>query len=147
MTNTTNAIVVKITQLRDGISEKLVQLLDAKKLDLEYVDLHYKSPIDVNGSVEKVLNTLTVRARLAGRIEHTCARCLKSVDENVVESLDLAYEIEGRNEVDMTDDIRDVLLLAYPEKFVCRQDCKGLCSHCGVDLNIESCQCSHSNGN
>jgi len=29
-----------------------------------------------------------------------------------------------------------------PMKPLCKQDCKGLCSQCGVNLNIETCQCS-----
>lgn len=44
-------------------------------------------------------------------------------------------------EIDITDDIRDALLLALPLKAVCRPECQGWCSHCGVNLNKESCRC------
>jgi len=45
------------------------------------------------------------------------------------------------NEIDITDEVRDALLLAVPIKTVCRPDCKGLCPGCGANLNKESCRC------
>jgi uncharacterized protein len=35
----------------------------------------------------------------------------------------------------------DAVLLELPPAPLCRQDCLGLCSMCGVDLNTESCNC------
>ena len=40
------------------------------------------------------------------------------------------------DEVALTD-----LLLQLPTKLLCREDCKGLCMHCGCNLNTSSCDC------
>lgn len=86
-----------------------------------------------------------------------CDRCLAEFDMRVEERsrvifssdpdmLALAGEdihavAKDANEIDITDDVRATLLLALPQKAVCRPDCQGWCSHCGVNLNEESCRC------
>ena len=40
------------------------------------------------------------------------------------------------------DLLREQILLAVPLKVVCRDHCRGLCPHCGKNLNIEQCSCS-----
>jgi len=42
---------------------------------------------------------------------------------------------------DLTDMVRQELLLALPMKPLCSEECKGLCPRCGVNLNIETCDC------
>jgi uncharacterized protein len=39
--------------------------------------------------------------------------------------------------VDITDDIRQEIILAYPMIPICQQNCKGLCPVCGQNLNQE----------
>ena len=131
-----------LTQFKDGVPEKVAKDLDAKQLDVEYVDLHYKTKIHVEGTAEKILSTLIFRGVIDRTVEHICGRCLKSVDENVREPIDLTYDIKDLLEIDLLDDIRDALLLAHPERFLCRPDCRGLCPSCGVNLNVEQCQCA-----
>jgi uncharacterized protein len=45
-------------------------------------------------------------------------------------------------DIDITEDIRETVLLAVPLKLLCRPDCKGLCPQCGANLNYETCSCS-----
>ncbi len=51
----------------------------------------------------------------------------------------------GAVELDISQEIRDVVLLNLPAQIVCREDCQGLCSRCGADLNVESCHCPPEN--
>ena len=44
-------------------------------------------------------------------------------------------------EIDISQDVRDALLLAVPQKRLCKEECKGLCSRCGVNLNDALCTC------
>ena len=37
--------------------------------------------------------------------------------------------------------MRDALLLELPYRFLCSEDCKGLCSNCGINLNLGTCTC------
>jgi uncharacterized protein len=36
---------------------------------------------------------------------------------------------------------RETFILNMPSKTLCREDCRGLCSGCGVNLNYEKCRC------
>jgi uncharacterized metal-binding protein YceD (DUF177 family) len=45
-------------------------------------------------------------------------------------------------EIDLAPYIWEELVLALPSSFVCDIACRGLCPHCGVNLNLESCRCS-----
>jgi len=47
---------------------------------------------------------------------------------------------EGRV-VDLTSDIREDILLAFPFVALCSKTCKGLCPRCGANRNLESCDC------
>jgi len=38
--------------------------------------------------------------------------------------------------------LREQVLLALPLKVTCREDCRGLCVHCGKNLNEEQCSCT-----
>src|SRR5207244_12287968 len=40
------------------------------------------------------------------------------------------------------DVLREQVLLAVPVKAICREECKGLCPHCGRNLNLEQCSCA-----
>ena len=42
----------------------------------------------------------------------------------------------------LEDVLREQVLLALPLRAVCREDCKGLCPHCGKNLNLEQCNCA-----
>ena len=33
------------------------------------------------------------------------------------------------------------VLMSWPLKVLCREDCKGICAGCGVNLNVEECRC------
>ena len=57
---------------------------------------------------------------------------------------DLCFHFEKVRdlEVDLTDDVREELLLAIPSCFYCSPDCKGVCPSCGVNLNHGSCACA-----
>jgi uncharacterized protein len=42
-------------------------------------------------------------------------------------------------DVDLTEVLRDLIMLALPGKHLCREDCRGLCPVCGADLNVQDC--------
>lgn len=95
-------------------------------------------------------------------LEFNCARCLDPVSLPVEKSFDLIYrplgvdrrvEEVGISEAEteigyyqgegllLEDALREQVLLATPVRALCREDCKGLCPHCGLNLNLEQCHC------
>lgn len=115
--------------------------------------------IQVTGKVKKVnANLYKVTGELNTLTTYICSRCLKEFtqplstewenelmkDERVdqhAEEQDIR-PIEG-NEIDVIPLIREALLLKIPYAPICQEDCKGLCSVCGVDQNEVNCTCNN----
>ena len=71
-----------------------------------------------------------------------CARCLDDIRVDIsVRDLCFHFEKVKDLEVDLTDDVREELLLAVPSCFYCSPDCKGICPMCGANLNHAACSC------
>lgn len=115
-----------------------------------------------HGKHERIKD-IRVNGELATALELACARCLEPVIQDVNRKFDLLYRPlgadAGREELSVTgaeaevsyyqgegllleDVIREQVLLAVPLKIICREDCQGLCPHCGVNLNLEKCSCA-----
>jgi uncharacterized protein len=111
----------------------------------------------------QVIKDIRLRGKLATGLELQCARCLEPVEQKVSREFDLLYRPlgadAGRDELSVTDaeaeigyyqgegilledTLREQVLLALPLKITCREDCKGLCPHCGKNLNLEACSCN-----
>jgi uncharacterized protein len=98
-------------------------------------------------------------------IRFKCSRCAKEFSRSFAASFDLSYlpqpkwtnenaEIELKYEdmgvgfydgvaLDVDLMVLEQIELAMPMKFVCREDCKGLCYKCGSDLNEGACLCKN----
>jgi uncharacterized protein len=136
-------------------------------------DFRQQGPLHTKGRAELIVehrghkenvDDIRVVGGLDVTLEVSCARCLEPVTHTVNWAFDLLYRPVGvdrrAEEVSITeadteigyyegegllleDVLREQVLLATPVKLVCREDCKGLCPHCGSNLNIEPCNCQH----
>lgn len=84
-----------------------------------------------------------------------CDRCLEDVDvpfditfsKNIDckhldtgdDSDDTQYIVD--DSLDVGKIVRDEVLLEWPAKVLCREDCKGICKVCGHNLNVSDCGC------
>jgi uncharacterized protein len=84
----------------------------------------------------------------------SCRRCLKDITVAVEAPLEVLFTEEADSDdpsarviparatvVDLGEPIREELILTVPEYALCRDDCRGLCSRCGKDLNAGPCSC------
>ncbi len=111
----------------------------------------------------QTLKDIRLNGDLTTTLELACARCLEPVVQNVARKFDLLYRPQGADagpeersvavaetEVSyyqgegllLEDALREQVLLAVPLKVICREDCRGLCPHCGKNLNVERCSCA-----
>ena len=65
------------------------------------------------------------------------------MEEVMLSRTDLDVEFFDGNIVDLGAWLESIVISAIPLKALCIEDCKGLCSVCGANLNVESCTCSH----
>jgi uncharacterized protein len=131
-----------------------------------------KAPLRASGRAELVRENRGAKhvvddIRLVGdfstQVETVCARCLEPVTNTVSGAFDLLYRPQGVDAkgdeasiskaeteigyyqgegLQLEDVLKEQILLALPAKQVCNEDCKGLCPHCGRNLNMESCNCA-----
>ena len=63
-------------------------------------------------------------------------------DDQVMSGQDLDITYLSTDYIDLTDVITEQLQLQVPFQPLCKESCKGMCSHCGTDLNVGRCACS-----
>jgi DUF177 domain-containing protein len=137
-------------RLRSGES-----LRDEEEVEIAPVELGGQRYIVVPETVPAALtvtraSTGTVyELRLTVRVHGPCVRCLGDavLDEELrlreyqadspgsADELTTPYVVDNR--LDLSAWARDALVLALPDKILCRPDCAGLCPVCGLDLNRE----------
>ena len=135
-------------------------------------DFRQRTPVHAEGRADlveehhgkrKIIQDIRLRGHLDTSLEVSCARCLEPVVHEVKREFDLLYRPlgtdAGRDELSVTDAeaeisyyqgegllledvLREQILLAVPLKTVCREDCHGLCPHCGKNLNEGACSCA-----
>lgn len=116
------------------------------------------SPVDVTGKLYVVDERIYISCRLKAELVMNCSRCLKSTTYQMDEKInaELVHEQSEEAEDDTDEDdlifyqgdtveleevIKESILMNVPFQMLCTKDCKGLCVHCGKDLNVEECQC------
>jgi uncharacterized protein len=118
-------------------------------------DLRLAHPIEGSVTVRRTNRGVLVTARLRTSLAGSCSRCLRDVDvpltldidEEVLPSIDLAtgkavdassepevLRLTDHHELQLEPIVREAVSLAEPIAPLCRPDCPGLCSTCGLEL-------------
>ena len=66
---------------------------------------------------------------------------LPAVTAEEGESRDDFFLLSPNHILDLTETVRQAMLVALPYSPLCSIDCAGLCPNCGADLNVEHCGC------
>jgi len=116
--------------------------IDPLTLDLETEIIEFSGPIKIKAEVSKITNAVTVDINFSALINTICSRCLCQFANDIRKRFKLNYQADRiKPIIDMDVDIREEIIMDYPMKSLCKPDCKGLCSKCGVNLNKEECKC------
>ena len=138
------------------------------ELDVISEELSFDGNIHIVCKIDKDADIIRIRGEVQLSMIMECARCLakfieaiKGEFELVVQKLRkseslplytedkiddeetrLIYLEYGKKTIDITNYVRDALILSIPLKTLCKKDCKGLCDVCGCNLNEGECGCS-----
>lgn len=103
-----------------------------------------------------------LRGTVTAEVEVQCTRCAEPLTQQLeipfedvfvnaseetsekdleVPISDLDVELVADDQVDLTNIIREQILLNLPEQVLCKEDCKGLCPECCANLNLKDCDC------
>jgi uncharacterized protein len=116
----------------------------------------FKDPLKVKGVISNNGKTLVLTADVEALMGTQCARCLDdievdagfSMEEHFVRSEDNVVHddetivFEGYT-IDVDEAVIDDLVMNIDGRYLCSEDCKGLCPQCGKNLNEGECDCNN----
>jgi uncharacterized protein len=119
----------------------------------------FPSPMKVKGEITNTAGYMRMQLTASVNYQTECARCLSPIGGEF--TLDLEKTVAPRNLLsdldedklddyaiiedgflDMDEQITAQFEMEFPSRFICREDCKGLCQRCGKNLNEGECDCS-----
>lgn len=102
------------------------------------------SPVCYELKVVDAAGSFLVTGKIRGTVSTRCGRCLAPLRLEIRnDRVELCYAKSDivSEEVDISGDVRDELLIELPMNPLCKEECKGLCPVCGTDLNKKQCRC------
>ena len=124
---------------------------------LEGLDVRLGAPVAVQGRLQAIgAERFFWQGSLRTVVEGECRRCLTplrapiqaeisalfSTDPEALDDPDAYAVAPEATAVDLAPAVREELLLSVPRFIVCSEDCRGLCPHCGTNLNTGLCACA-----
>lgn len=132
-----------------GVMQEVTDEVSAPKtFGIEMLGVPAESPLQLRLQLTSVTEGVLVTGTIAAPLKGECARCLNPIDDTSVVEIQELYAYEGSTTEETTDAdevmrlqgelldlepaVRDSLLLAMSNNPLCRPECPGLCSVCGV---------------
>ena len=143
------------SELLAGFSDKLFEI-PVNSLNLKGLEFR-KEIIICRLSSESIPKVFKLKGSLAFSFLKSCDRCLEkfedvhnpafklwltsNIDLIKDENIDVIPFPNTMSDIDLKNVFHDFIFLEDPLKYLCSNDCKGLCHHCGLNLNNNSCNC------
>lgn len=129
---------------------------------LSTIDFRFEDPLKSEVKIRRAGQSILIRGKVQTRLILQCVRCLREFlypissdyeltllplkDTSFAEEVELSSEdMESSffvgGEIHLSEIACEQVFLEIPIKPLCKEDCRGLCPSCGIDLNISSCNC------
>lgn len=136
--------------------------LAASQVDLESDAAKVAEVVVVAGKLKKGIVQTDVEGTISTVLEVECVRCLQAVETPLeinfkigfigaehftrekdaeVNITDLEISISKNDKIDLTEVVREQILLNLPDRVLCRENCLGFCEKCGANRNLIDCNC------
>ena len=117
--------------------------------------------INVSCTASRMKENVFIEGTIGTVVDVSCCRCLevirlplrssfkytfvpppvRSQDEVELNTADLDFAYYEGDIIDLDTVVLEQILLQIPIKPLCSESCRGLCPHCGINLNMTSCSC------
>jgi uncharacterized protein len=148
-------MIIKYTNFSDGIYKfKLSE--PVKHLGLENL---FFGNVEVDCKMDKSPHQIVLDCNLLLHSRMICDRCDNEFETDLKSNFQISYLISKEHvesdeynikfispendKINIRDEVFEYAELAIPLKRLCKEDCKGLCPHCGKNLNEEHCDCKN----
>ncbi len=156
------SMLLDLSRMR-GARDRLDRTYPASAFDTPEQDYVVAQPVKLAFDLFKNNREFRLVGRVSTVLDLSCSRCLEPFTFAVDLPFDLLYlphaENKGEGEVEIEDDdlgtafyrdevidlgqlMKEQFYLAVPMKPLCREACRGLCPHCGTNLNEATCTCA-----
>jgi len=148
-------MIIKFTDYNEGVHHlDFDESASNLKLPEEFSD-----NVKVSCKMDKSVHQIVLDCELTTSAKLRCDRCnedfvkeiqndfrlvylFSSTEFNNDESeINLQYLSPETTKIDISEEVNEYCLLAVPLKLLCKEDCKGLCVSCGINLNLDNCTC------
>ena len=127
--------------------------LETEGLDFPSI-IRYDSAPRAVGRIENEAGVLRLKGEITAQLRCVCDRCAREYDCSKLTPLSAViveknddnaddpelFFLDG-DEIDLDEILSTLFILDMDSKFLCREDCKGLCPRCGKNLNLGACGC------
>jgi len=163
-------LIIDLDDIKErGLSLELIEAFDHfPALNELHADGEavFIQPLDIRVMARKFEGMVIVEGSVATAVRLQCCRCLQEFEQSLDATFSVTYarhlpdaeagaddgEVELQAEdlgmlafegdqIDLTESVQEQVVMAMPFKPLCREDCLGLCSQCGADLNAGKCGC------
>ncbi len=155
-----DGLKIRVSGLSPGTSEYSFTV-SPQDIPLE---ANFDTPVEVTARLEKSPSQIVVRGAITTSGSFSCDRCLVSLRQALTCSFAVMYIYDEQEAgrfppedirvmahdatvIDLSPDVRELVLLSVPLKLLCSEECRGLCSSCGADLNVAGCGCRNEIAN
>lgn len=139
----------------EGLEKELelpVLLNDSMKPDVAHALLkifRIKKKVLIDGTIDmsvslmcsRCLNDFTLPVHVVFNEEYNPFEEAGEDEEQELTGKELDLSFYSNDEIDLSELIKEQVILSVPMKPLCSEDCSGICSICGKDLNKGKCQC------
>ena len=151
-----DTLVFDMKDLRHEDFKEFEALVPVASVGLVYEEVEFIKPLSCAVQLFRQGNdNVYVAADIETKISVECRRCISSFEVDVTTTLELLFIIGSESSeqreaderyydgetLDISEDVRQGLILEMPIWPLCSEMCEGLCLECGSDLNSEACSC------
>jgi uncharacterized protein len=134
--------------------------LDYTLTPMEIYGVRFDGDLHAVGTVTDSAGYMRLSLKVSVPFTAECARCLDEVkgefeemfertvvtkgsidDDKLEESVDEYAVLDENGQLDVDDEILEIMALLFPKKFLCSEDCPGLCPTCGKPKREGNCGC------
>jgi len=154
-------VIVDLTET-DNWPKAFEVTVGPEEVHLDTAVARLKGPVRASGQIERHAGWTEVEGVIQAQAQVDCSRCLEPIDrslsikfdirflssedgsertEKEVNKSDLDSSVIDDDRIDLTEVVREQVLLDLPEQIFCKEDCKGLCPKCGSNRNLIDCSC------
>ncbi len=133
---------------------------------VDHGECEFSAPVRTALKVQRIGDLVEIDGNIETSVRLPCSRCLQSFETHLNSQFAVTYlqratdgiedsesqEVELSSadmgivyfqgeKIDLKYTIQEQVVMEFPLKALCKQDCKGLCPKCGADLNEDPCDC------